>query len=93
MDISKINENRARLNDNLVDSAVFVHSVKPASANSESEFSKMSRMITPIRSSYTAKNAGFRMRIRSQLPIKRKLEMQMREHGVKKAKLFHRCEN
>ena len=53
----------------------------------------MSRMITPIRSSITAKNAGFRMRIRSQLPLKSKLEMQMGQHGVKKAKLFHRRED
>ena len=50
----------------------------------------MSRMITPIRSSITPENASLRMRIRSQLPMKRKLEMQMKKYGVKKAKLFHR---
>ena len=50
-------------------------------------------MITPIKSSYTPENAALRMRIRSQLPLKRKLEIQMREHGVKKAKLFHRRED
>ena len=61
--------------------------------NSESAFSTMSRMITPIRSSYTAENAALRLRMKSQLPLKRKLQMQMREHGVKKAKLFHRRED
>ena len=47
-------------------------------------------MITPIRSSITPENASLRMRIRSQLPMKRKLEMQMKQYGVKKGKLFHR---
>ena len=82
---------RSHLHDSLVDCALYAHSIKPAAANSESEFSKMARMITPIRNSYTPENAGLRLRIKSQLPLKRKLQIQMREHGI--AKLFHRSEN
>ena len=74
---------RSHLHDSLVDCALYAHSIKPAAANSESEFSKMARMITPIRNSYTPENAGLRLRIKSQLPLKRKLQIQMREHGIK----------
>ena len=67
--------------------ALYVHSIKPASANCETEFSKMAKMTT----SYTAKNEGLRLTIRSQLPAKRKLQNLMSERRVKKAKLFHRA--
>ena len=41
-------------------------------------------MITSIRSSYTAENAGYRMTIRNQLPIKHELEEQMEHHHEQK---------
>ena len=63
-------------------------SIRSASSVCESHFSTMSHMISGRRSSKTAENACYRLTLRNQLPLKRKLESLMKERKIKKRKLF-----
>lgn len=69
--------------------AVFVFSIRSGAVKCESEFSRMSWMISARRSSYTAENANKRLTMGNLLPQKRKLEQEMEKRKIKKRKLFH----
>ena len=71
----------------LVQFALFVHSVKPASANCEQQFSRMSWMISKRRASITPANANKRLTIANQLPQKRRLLDLCEERKVKRQRL------
>ena len=62
-----------RLDENLVRTAHFVHSIRGASANAEREFNRMGWMISSRRSAITAEHAYQRLTMANQLPQKRLL--------------------
>ena len=77
-----------RLDEYLVRTAYFVHSIRWASANAEREFSRMGWMISSGQSAITAEHAYQRLTMANQLPQKRRLEELMDEREIKKQELF-----
>ena len=74
--------------EQLVQFATQVHSVRPASASPERTFSHMKYLVSARRSSITARNTDMRLTVASLLPQKRKLEEEMKYRSLKRAMLF-----
>ena len=83
-----LDKHRTVLDNYLVGFATFIHSIRSASSSSESEFSRMSWMISARRSSFTASNANKMLTLGNLLPRKRQLTNLMKSKGIKKQKLF-----
>ena len=72
----------------LIKYSLFIFSIRSGAVRCETEFSRMSWMISARRSSITAANANMRLTLTSILPQKRRLEHVMQSRNVKKSSLF-----
>lgn len=68
--------------------ANFVFSIKSFSVAPEREFSRMNWMVSERRSSITAENVDKRLTLGCILPLKRKLEIILKQRKVQKRNLF-----